>query len=135
MNNNIGNLNPHSSSMKTEMSENEAIGIISRTLHHGNLTLALDTIMRLMPELQQYRSLGSIAQLTAMKAHCMDMSKSVIPLMKCPFCGGKAKEQEFIQNHHKFYNVYCGNCLCSTAEAQTKQMARETWNRRYCNQE
>lgn len=47
-------------------------------------------------------------------------------LKPCPYCGGKAKEEEIGRE----YNIRCEDCRSSTTMYLTPKAAMEAWNRR-----
>lgn len=47
-------------------------------------------------------------------------------LKPCPYCGGKAKEEEIGRE----YNIMCEDCRSSTRMYLTPKAAMEAWNRR-----
>lgn len=54
-------------------------------------------------------------------------SKDIKP---CPFCGGKAIHDHFLEEYFKIYVIKCKSCDASTTACISRKQAIEAWNRR-----
>lgn len=88
------------------MTENEAIEIINKNLHQGNLTLALDIARKSITELQQYRAIGTVEECREarerqrVKDIIHNPDSGVDEDWLCPTCGKFCSP----------YSKHCQNC-------------------------